>query len=115
MRISNRKWIGSRSELLLLTFFLLTVGSLPVSFLLDRLNLPSATDTAVRLALVACALLGLLAEIIRLAIPLVSRSMSKTPGGLLWLRIVAVVLWLGILPLVWFWVYDHIHRLRNHV
>jgi hypothetical protein len=37
-------------------------------------------------------------------------SLQKTPQGSLWLRIVAVILWIGILPLVWLWVYDRIHR-----
>jgi hypothetical protein len=37
-------------------------------------------------------------------------SLLKTPQGSQWLQIVALILWIGILPLVWLWVYDHIHR-----
>jgi hypothetical protein len=37
-------------------------------------------------------------------------NLRKTRQGSQWLRIVALILWIGILPLVWLWVYDHIHR-----
>lgn len=37
-------------------------------------------------------------------------TFSKTPRGNLWLRIVAVVLWLGVVPLTFLWLYDHLHR-----
>jgi len=35
---------------------------------------------------------------------------QKAPHGYLWLRIVAVVLWLGIVPLTFLWLYDRLHR-----
>ena len=36
--------------------------------------------------------------------------LQKTPDGYFWLRIVAVVLWLGVVPLTFLWLYDHLHR-----
>src|ERR1700687_4328679 len=37
-------------------------------------------------------------------------QLQKAPHGYLWLRIVAVVLWLGVVPLTFLWLYDHLHR-----
>jgi len=36
--------------------------------------------------------------------------LRKTPQGAVWLRTVALILWIGILPILWLWVYDRIHR-----
>jgi hypothetical protein len=37
-------------------------------------------------------------------------KIQKSPNGYLWLKIVAVVLWLGVTPLTFLWLYDHLHR-----
>jgi len=37
------------------------------------------------------------------------RRVKQNADGVLWLRILAVALWIGILPLVCLWAYKHIH------
>ena len=41
-----------------------------------------------------------------------AQKIIRSPAGLLWMRIFAVILWLGVLPLVCFWVYDYLRHLR---
>jgi hypothetical protein len=41
---------------------------------------------------------------------LLIRRVHGSPDGVLWLRIAAVVLWLGILPVAILWVYQYLHR-----
>jgi uncharacterized membrane protein YsdA (DUF1294 family) len=38
------------------------------------------------------------------------RRVKQNPDGVLWLRILVIGLWLGILPLVSLWAYQHVHR-----
>jgi len=37
------------------------------------------------------------------------RRVKQNPDGVLWLRILVVVLWIGILPLACLWAYKYIH------
>ena len=38
------------------------------------------------------------------------RRVMQNPDAVLWLRILAVILWLGVLPFACLWVYHHVHR-----
>lgn len=38
------------------------------------------------------------------------RRVTQNPGGVLWLRVLAIVLWMGILPLIFLSAYRYIHR-----
>jgi len=40
------------------------------------------------------------------------RAIHRNRDGLLWLRITAVVLWVGVLPLACLWVYHYTQHLR---
>jgi hypothetical protein len=40
------------------------------------------------------------------------RAIHRNPDGVFWLRIAAVILFLGVLPLVWLWTYHSIHHLK---
>jgi hypothetical protein len=39
-------------------------------------------------------------------------NLQKTARGNFWLRIVAVVLWLAVVPVRFLWLYDYLHRHR---
>jgi hypothetical protein len=41
------------------------------------------------------------------------RSATGSPTGMFWLRILAIFLWLGILPLIFLWLYHYLHRLGS--
>jgi hypothetical protein len=43
----------------------------------------------------------------------VIRRVTASSDGLFWLQILAVILWLGFLPLAYLWVYHYLHRLRS--
>jgi len=43
------------------------------------------------------------------------RWVKRSPDGVLWLRILAVILWLALLPFAILRAYDYIHQLRNHL
>lgn len=36
--------------------------------------------------------------------------LRATPNGYFWLGILAAALWLGVVPLTFLWLYDHLHR-----
>ena len=40
----------------------------------------------------------------------VIRKVTQSPDGVLWLRIVATLLWLGVLPFACLWVYHRVHQ-----
>jgi len=40
------------------------------------------------------------------------RAIHQNPDGVFWMRIAAVVLFLGVLPLVCLWAYHSVHHLR---
>lgn len=37
-------------------------------------------------------------------------KIQKSSNGYFWLKVAAVVLWLGAVPLTFLWLYDHLHR-----
>ena len=43
---------------------------------------------------------------------IVTHRIVRSEAGLFWMRIFAVLLWLGVLPFVCLWVYDRLHHLR---
>jgi len=44
--------------------------------------------------------------------PLAQKA-HRSPNGFWWMRIVAIVLWLGVLPFAFLWVYHYLERLRT--
>lgn len=43
------------------------------------------------------------------------RSVHNSPDGVLWLRVLAVIRWLGVFPLAALWVYKYLRNLQDHV
>jgi hypothetical protein len=43
------------------------------------------------------------------------RRVHNSRKGVLWLRLLAVTLWLGVFPLAALWAYKYLQRLQNHV
>jgi hypothetical protein len=42
----------------------------------------------------------------------VIQSVKRSPIGMVWIRILLIVMWLGILPFVLLRLYDYLHRLQ---
>jgi hypothetical protein len=116
MAAGNRKWIGNRSELYLLAFFVLTFGGMAGAILLDKLKLPAASDTPLRLTLLVCAFVGVFfrfAHATSLSNRFKTHGVPANPQEVFWTRIVALLLWVVVLPLAILRAYDYIHRLRH--
>jgi hypothetical protein len=41
-----------------------------------------------------------------------AQRVIRSPAGFFWMRIFAVILWLGVLPFVCLWVYGQLHHVR---
>ena len=77
-----------------------------------KLYLPATLRTFLATCLVVGFLLHSVTFVMLCGTNRVVRSVKANPDGGFWMRIVAVILWLGVLPFACLWFYDYLHRAR---
>jgi len=81
------------------------------------LILRTTNHPILRAIAVSSLLIGLVLSHVARYVPLVDRSahvqrVRQNATWFFWARVLTVVLWLGVIPLVFLWVYDRLQRLR---